>query len=161
MSLDVIWALCFPPETTVLPFLCQFFSEHRDEIILFLWTKCTELLKFCFHLDFQLSFPLSVFSSHDWAHHPCGKLRQSVSIVSHFYFPCVLHCWRTSALLPQALWDQSPFSFGSAKISSVPLFLYIISLSNLLTDLLSFLWLSLQSSLEWKSVFSHFTLFGT
>lgn len=84
----------------------------------------------------------------------------SGSIVPHFYFLCVLCCWRTFALLPQALWDQTQFSFGSTKISSVPLFLHIGRLSNLSTDLFSFLRLSLQSSLEWKSVFSHFTLFG-
>lgn len=73
---------------------------------------------------------------------------KSGSIALHFYSPCVLCCWRTFTFLPQALWDPSLFPFVSAKIIPVSFFLHIGPLSYLCTDLFSFLWIPLLSSLH-------------
>ena len=161
MSLDLIWALCFPSEAPVLPFFVPVFFrtqgwDHPVSLNQVHWTPWV-----LFPPWFPALVPIvRLFLSWLSSVSPWETEAKSGSIVPHFYFPCVLCCWRTFALLLWALWDQYQFSLGSTKISSVPLFLHISPLSNLCTDLFSFLRLSLQSSLEWKSVFSHFTLFG-
>lgn len=69
-------------------------------------------------------------------------------------FPCVLRSWRALALLPQDLWAQSQFSFGSTKKTFAPLFFCILVLFSIFVQLYSLSCVSLSSLVQSRNLSS-------